>query len=206
MVSINYIMVTHIIIILLLLAAAADCGVPLVDSNVMLDYSSTLEGSVLTLICENDTSRSTDKEIASVTCHSSGNWIPDPTQFTCSPSTTVPSGTETSPLISVVLTGSANLIAAISSIMIIMCAVSSIVFLSIGYACGWFSLKHKQSRTRKAASDHDSSVEENTGPSEGSQLPPTPGPLYEELQQRSTPEHQDLVELKENIAYGPIVK
>ena len=47
--------------------------------------------------------------------------------------------------------------------------------------------------------------ENNTGPSEGSQLPPTPGPLYEELQQRSTPEHQDLVELKENVAYGPIV-
>ena len=57
---------------------------------------------------------------------------------------------------------------------------------------------------KKATSN--SSVEENTGPSEGSQLPPTPGPLYEELQQRSTPEHQDLVELKENVAYGPIVK
>ena len=81
-------MVAHIIIILLLLAAA-DCGVPLVDSNVILGYSSTLEGSVLTLTCENDTSRSTDEEIVSVTCHSSGNWIPDPAQFTCSPSTGV---------------------------------------------------------------------------------------------------------------------
>jgi hypothetical protein len=40
---------------------------------------------------------------------------------------------------------------------------------------------------------------------EQSQLPQTPGPLYEELL-RSTPEHQDLVELKENVAYGPIVK
>ena len=92
----------------------------------------------------------------------------------------------------------------VSSILIAVCAIISIVFLSIGYACGWFSQKHNQSRTRKAASE--SSVEENTGPNEGSQLPPTPGPLYEELQQRSTPEHQDLVELKENVAYGPIVK
>ena len=91
-----------------------------------------------------------------------------------------------------------------SSILIAVNVVSSIAFLSIGYACGWFSHKHKQSRTSKAASD--SSVEENTGPNEGSQLPPTPGPLYEELQQRSIPEHQDLVELKENVAYGPIVK
>jgi hypothetical protein len=75
------------------------------------------------------------------------------------------------------------------------------VFLSIGYACGWFSHKHKQSRTSKAVDD------ENTSPhNEGSQLPQTPGPLYEELL-RSTPEHQDLVELKENVAYGPrIVK
>ena len=93
----------------------------------------------------------------------------------------------------------------VSSILIAVCAIISIVFLSIGYACGWFSQKHKQSRTRKSTSN--SSAEENTGgPNEGSQLPPTPGPLYEELQQRSTPEHQDLVELKENVAYGPIVK
>ena len=77
------------------------------------------------------------------------------------------------------------------------------MFLSIGYACGWFSHKHKQSRTRKATSG--SLVEENTGPNEGSQLPPTPGPLYEELLS-SAPEHQNLVELKENVAYGPIVK
>ena len=83
--------------------------------------------------------------------------------------------------------------------MIIMCAVSSIVFLSIGYACGWFSHKHKQSHTRKAEDD------EKNNEFEGSQLPPTPGPLYEELS-RSTSEHQDLVELKENVAYGPIIK
>ena len=195
---------THIIIIILFFLLA-DCGVPLVDSNVKLDYNSTLEGSVLTLTCENASSRSTDEEIVSVTCHNSGNWIPDPTQFTCSPPTTVPSGTETSPLTTVMLTGSANLIAAVSSTMTIVCAVSSIVFLSIGYACGWFSQKHRQSRTSKAT--FDSSAEENISTAnEGSQLPPTPGPLYEELQQRSTPEHQDLVELKENVAYGPIVK
>ena len=73
---------------------AADCGVPLVDRNVTLNYTSTLEGSILTLTCENDTF--TDGQILrlSVTCHSSGNWIPDPAQFTCSPSTTVPPGTE----------------------------------------------------------------------------------------------------------------
>ena len=92
----------------------------------------------------------------------------------------------------------------VSSILIAVCVIISIAFLSIGYACGWFSHKHKQSCTRKAASDL--SAEENTGPNEGSQLPPSSGPLYEELQQRSTPEHQDLVELKENVAYGPIVK
>ena len=97
----------------------------------------------------------------------------------------------------------------VSSILIAVCVIISIVFLSIGYACGWFSHKHKQSCTRKAASAN-SSIEENTSPSEGSRLSPTatPGPLYKKLQQRSTPdlEHQDLIELKENVAYGPIVK
>ena len=73
---------------------AANCGVPV--SNAKLNYTSTLEGSILTLTCENDTS--TDGEILrlSVICHSSGSWIPDPAQFTCSSSsfTTVPPGTE----------------------------------------------------------------------------------------------------------------
>ena len=54
----------------------------------MLDYSSTLEGSVLRLSCENGIRRSTDEQTLSVTCHSSGSWIPDPAQFTCSLSTT----------------------------------------------------------------------------------------------------------------------
>ena len=82
-----------------------------------------------------------------------------------------------------------------SSTVIVVCAVSSIVFLSIGYTCGRFGNKHKQLHTSKEKSRHD----------EGSQQPQTPGPLYEELQQKSTLEHQDLVELKENVAYGPII-
>jgi hypothetical protein len=84
-----------------------------------------------------------------------------------------------------------------SSTIVIVCAISSIVFLSIGYACGWFSHKHKQSRTSTAEV-------KNSHHNEGSQLPQTPGPLYEEVL-KSTPEHQDLVELKENVAYGPIL-
>ena len=59
------------------------------DINVTLNYNSTLEGStsILVLTCENDTSN--NEQIVIVTCHSSGNWIPDPAQFKCSPSTTV---------------------------------------------------------------------------------------------------------------------
>jgi hypothetical protein len=71
---------------------AADCGVPQLDRNVTLNYISTLEGSVVILTCENNTA--TDEQILYVTCQRSGNWIPDPTQFTCSEFTTVPSGTE----------------------------------------------------------------------------------------------------------------
>ena len=68
------------------------------DSNVKLDYSSTLEGSVSTLTCENENLMfnmniiESDAEILNVTCDSNGRWIPDPTDFiqSCSPfSTTV---------------------------------------------------------------------------------------------------------------------
>ena len=105
------------------------------------------------------------------------------------------------PPVSVAGTETANLIAMFSSIIIILCILSSVVFLSVGCACGWFGLKHRQSRASKAISD---SAEKNTCHLQGteqSQLPQNPGPLYEELQQ----EHQDLVELKENVAYGPII-
>ena len=110
-----------------------------------------------------------------------------------------------SPWIPVVQTGTATLIAVISSVIIIICAVSSVVFLSIGYACGRFNHKHKQSHTSKAMSDP---AEKNASHDEQSQLPQTPGPLdlYEELQSESTLEQQDLVELTENVAYGPIAK
>ena len=67
------------------------------DRNVTLNYNSTLAGSrsVLVLSCESDIPAvSIIKHIITVTCHSSGNWIPDPAQFTCSPSTPVPRGTE----------------------------------------------------------------------------------------------------------------
>ena len=82
---------------------------------------------------------------------------------------------------------------------VLICAMSSIVFLSIGYACGWFGHKHKLSHASKAAKIIDS-AKKNTCSNEESQ---TPAPMYEELH---TLKHQDLVELKENVAYGPIAK
>ena len=63
------------------------------NSNVKLDYTSTLEGSILMLTCENETPNinTTDKLIMNVTCHNNGSWIPSPTDFvkSCSSVTTV---------------------------------------------------------------------------------------------------------------------
>ena len=72
---------------------------------------------------------------------------------------------------------------------------------TIKYACGWFGHKHKQSHiTNKATSDP---AEKNSFHNEGSQLSQTPEP--ESIRWvKSTLEHEDLVELKENLAYGPI--
>ena len=71
----------------------ADCGVPLVNRNLKLNLISTLEGSLLTLTCENEMSlNSTTEMTLSVTCDSNGSWIPNPADFiqSCSPfSTTV---------------------------------------------------------------------------------------------------------------------
>ena len=80
-----------VIIIGLILCHAADCGVPHLGTNVTLNYSSTLDGSVLILACDTFT---TDAQTLIVICHSNGDWIPDPVQFTCSSFTTVTSGTE----------------------------------------------------------------------------------------------------------------
>ena len=73
----------NIIIINGYIMHTADCGVPLVNSNIKLNYSSALDGSVLILTCENEISsiNTTDEEILIVTCHNNGSWIPNPAQF-----------------------------------------------------------------------------------------------------------------------------
>ena len=64
------------------LCHTADCGSLPEDRNLKLNYNSTLEGSVLTLTCENEISlNSTNETILSVTCHSNGSWIPNPADF-----------------------------------------------------------------------------------------------------------------------------
>ena len=57
-----------------------------------LNYSSTLDNSVLILTCENEMSNTTDEQILIVTCRNNGNWIPNPAEFTCSSFKTVPPG------------------------------------------------------------------------------------------------------------------
>ena len=75
---------------------------------VKLNYSSTLKGSLLILACDNEMSNmnTTDEEILNVTCHSNGNWIPNPADFikSCLPFTTVSlvSGTDFSLILSLV--------------------------------------------------------------------------------------------------------
>ena len=60
------------------------------DRNVMFNNSiSTLEGSILTVTCENEISLNSTNEttlMITVTCHSNRSWIPDPAEFTCSDS------------------------------------------------------------------------------------------------------------------------
>jgi hypothetical protein len=67
-----------------------------VNNNVKQNFSSTLDGSVLLLTCENEIDNIINTiDEQTVTCQSNGNWIPDPAEFTCLSSTTVtvPPGT-----------------------------------------------------------------------------------------------------------------
>ena len=62
------------------------------DRNVKLNYSSTLDGSILKSTCKSEmfnTNKYTDEQILNVTCHSNGNWTPDPAEFTCLSFTTI---------------------------------------------------------------------------------------------------------------------
>lgn len=86
--------------------------------------------------------------------------------------------------------------AVFSFTIVIVCVASSVMFIVIGYACGWFGHKHKQSHASKKTSCHNEEHKKTQ----------TLGPLYKELHQESTLKHQDLVELSENVAYGPIAK
>ena len=75
-----------------------------------------------------------------------------------------------------------------------MLVMVALIFNAIVILTTVFGYKHKQSCTRK-----------NSQHNEEFQIPAEP--LYEDILPNSTiPEHQDLVELQENIAYGPIVR
>ena len=74
-------------------------------------------------------------------------------------------------------------------------AMVTLIFSAIVILTTVFGYKHKQSCTRK-----------NSRHNEGFQVPA--GPLYEEIVQPNStiPEHQEIIELQENVAYGPIVR
>ena len=60
-----------------------DCRVPQFtrdNSNVSVNYSSTLEGSTLQFGCVEEYLPS---DIFTATCHPNGSWVPDPTSHVC---------------------------------------------------------------------------------------------------------------------------
>ena len=73
-------------------------------------------------------------------------------------------------------------------------AISSVVFLSIGYACRWFNHKHKKICASKSIIPDPAKENLRHNEQSEAQPPQTPGPLYEEIQ----------LDLEGNVAYGPI--
>ena len=63
---------------------AADCGVPSVNRNIKLNFSSTLEGAVLILTCDNyltSNTNVTDQQSLTVICHSNTTIVGIPIQL-----------------------------------------------------------------------------------------------------------------------------
>ena len=56
-----------------------DCGAPQ-STNVSVNYSSTLEGSILQFCCAEGFLPS---DAYTAICHPNGSWVPDPTSYVC---------------------------------------------------------------------------------------------------------------------------
>ena len=73
---------------------------------------------------------------------------------------------------------------------------SSVLFFIVGYVCGCFSQKHKQSTACKEISDEIVCPQQSQ-----------PKPVYEDVLPKSMQEVQERdfhdFELKKNVAYGP---
>ena len=66
---------------------AAKCEEPMVNSNVSLEYNSTVEGAELILRCySSDELFPNGETVILAECTDRGIWMPDPTKLECSAS------------------------------------------------------------------------------------------------------------------------
>ena len=119
---------------------------------------------------------------ATLTCMGNGEWEPDPNKAECKNS-------------SIIQIGRGSLsrdgkIAVASSVAVF--ALASIVFFTVGFLCGHFCQKKRKSNTSAAAAGE--SVPPVATDGEQTQIP-----YYDNVVLQ-----QEAVELKDNVAYGPI--
>ena len=62
---------------------AAYCGPPIANSNVSVNFSSTLEDSLLTFQCKDGL---LPEDVFTARCYQNGSWIPNPSGHTCATS------------------------------------------------------------------------------------------------------------------------
>ena len=146
-------------------------------------------GANVTLIC---TSGLTLIGSNASTCMGNGEWEPDPEDVECVATNNI----------TVHMTESAlskeGKIAVASSVTVF--TVASILFFVVGFLCGHFCQKKRKSSTTAATSSSEIAPPMTT---DGQ----TQIPYYDDvvLQQPTRPSETDL-ELKENVAYGPLTR
>ena len=173
----------------------ANCGQPSLPVNgYILPYTSTLEGTKVTCICDTDVSLY--KEIA--ICTKLGQWKPN-TSSICeegrySGIQCIIIGLRAYHIIFIILWSSLELlsqdgkIAVASSVTVFV--VVSVLFFTVGFLCGYFCRNQQKDKNFK---------EEDTIPTESPEKKQTP--YYDNIDQFDIqPKH-----LKENVAYGQVL-
>ena len=185
-------------------APTVSCSAPVVPTDAHISNQSAsvyLEGTKVTFQCDN-----VSHAVLTTMCHANGNWCPPPSELACNPSGIYINYHNSSLLnyaITIIpLTANVKKVLSNSSQVILAAFICSFVFFLLGVLVG--ALCHRWARVfiKPCNIKHslNGTVHKHPPPTD-TQAAAAPI-VYEEVTSDSPPGQK--IELKENVAYGPI--